>query len=422
MTFLRIKDYSLFLALLLTTLLACGCVVSKQIVSGAAAIDSTAAACVYVAKELDRKFSLKGLTIQVVDENIQERQTGLKLPYSKILTDGLTRELANRGAIISVLENGDQPLVIYASYFRPDTGVIIDVKLRQFDFNRGTTKERAIAEVAVPRDGLKSQWFQPTLPILADALVRQLGENYVSGDLFKLKMVSSMPGTAGQPSLQLGRSFDGALQEAVSRTQVLPLSITSQKEVLLCSSYILSGKTVHYKSWLETPTGKLLATATTSMRKNLLPADVFKPMASKALTACLRYERLNSKEPPKDSAEAKQLEQSIRKYLQELGIKSTPCATTASSLPHIVGSIHLPPIKSTKDGYKLSTVIIKVRILDGKGLQLGSFDNQASRGFANNRSKANTRAIIKAADKGLKEQLAKSLLSISSQGSTCTNR
>ncbi len=388
------------------------CVPTQPVVSGAADVDTTAAACVFVAKELDRKTPLKGLSIQIVEENIQESETKVLLPYSRILTDGLTRELSNQGAVVSVREDGNKPLVLHASYSRANDVIIIDVKLRQVDYDHGTTKELAIAEAAIPAKSLAPHWLEPTMGSLADALIRQLGENYVSGDFIKLKIVKSVPGNTGQPSLVLGRSYDGALQEAASRIQALPVSITSQKEVLLRSSYALSGNTIHFKAWLEDKSGKQLATAITSMNKSGVSADMLTPMANDTVTACMRYERRHSDDPPVTSMEAAQLQKILRNYMQDLGIKTIPCSISTSSLPQVIAAVALPPLQSTKDGYNLTTAQIIVKIVDNQGREIGSFQNQASRGYSHNRSKANTKAIDKAASTGLKKQLAKSLLSV----------
>ncbi len=412
MSTLNHKCFLVPVSLLVICLFFHGCVPSQQPVSGAADVDSTAAACAFIARELDRKSSVDGLKITITEENILERQSKILLPYSKILSDGLTRELSNLGAIVSVRENSAHPLVLYVSYAAAKSTMIIDVKLRQIDYDRGTTQERAVAEAAIPIRSIASHWLQPTLSSLSDSLVRQLSTNYVSGNFFKLKIVKSIPGTAGQPSLVLGRKFDGILQEAVSRTQLLPISITSHREILLRSSYIITTNSIQFKAWLENKNGKQLATAITTMDRSNLSADLFTPMANKTTTVCIRHKRVNNHDKPAESAEAKQLRSSIRKYLQELGIQSQSCSSSLSQ-PQIVTTVTIPPFTTTRDGYKLSTATIYVEILDNQGRQLGHFNNQASRGFSGNQTNANNRAIDKAANLELKEKLARSLLSVS---------
>jgi hypothetical protein len=405
--------FKLFLLLLVIFFITSACVPTQTNmgVTGAADIDSTAAACALVARELNHKFPLAGQNIQISEDYIQERQTKAQLPYSRILSDALSRELAGIGALVSVEKTGTAPLILHAGYVVAGNRIIIDVKLRRIATNM-QSHEVAIAEVAIPAASLDQHWLRPTISTQAEALVRHLAENY-TGTGFKLLFTKSVPGTAGQPSMRLGRELDQALQEAVSRTQVFPVSMTSQRQISLQASYTVTDSTINLKAWLEDARGEALATATGSIAITDISAGALTPMANVTTTACVTLAHTAGHQAAAGSEETATLAESISGYLQELGIEQIACAQSTPTVPQVTGSVTQLPVKSTRDGYTFTTIVVKVQILGTQGNQLGSFHNQARQSFSGDIHSANIKAVRKAADATLKKELARALLSVS---------
>ncbi len=408
-TSFKYQNFAL-LALISYFFLLFGCVAGKQPVNNAVDVDSTSAACFSIAKKLNSAFPVQGITIQVTEDFINERQTGAQLPYSAIISDGLTRELSKLGANISVEQSGTRPVILFASYSQANGIVIIDAKLRRVETNMDTS-DVAVAEAALPASSLDPHWLKVTLQTVADSLIRQLGEAPMAGRNW-LRVTGSIPGATKQPSLMLGRKFDIALMDAITRTQTFTVVTGSLQNVELRSSYIVFKNGVQLNAWLERAGGKRLASATASLDKSALPSELFTPMANSQISTCINYKQHATEDPPASSAEAEQLQNSIKAYLQELGITAVSCSDN-SEHSQIAASVTLLPVGTTRDGYKFTTAKIMVEILDNKGRQLGNFQNQARQGFSSNQSKANIKAIDKATNDGLKAMLATSLLSVS---------
>ncbi len=393
--------------LLLTLLFLGSCKKNIGPVAGAVEVDATAAACREIARKLADNLDIRGISIQVIEENFTQQQSNIVLPYSKVLRDGLTREISRLGAYITAQETGSKPFVLLGSYAKAGKMVIIDVSLRQY--GDLASQDMAIAEAAIPAASLDPHWLTPSFSTTADSLIDQLSKGYM-GSSFNLTIEPARSGVPGKPSLLLGRKFSAELHKAADRAQSLPISLTAGNKVFLQTSYTLTAQTIQFTSWLAENSGSKVATATAEMPIQLIPRELFQPMAAAPKTVCTRYEQRDAEAQPATSFEAQLLEERVVATLRGLGITPEPCTNRNNELAQIVSSVTLPPVRSTQDGYQLSTVIVEVQVFSQSGAPTGSYRQRATRPFKDNRKTATEKCIEKATGKALLQSLAKTLL------------
>lgn len=372
----------------------------------AAEVDTASAACVEIAVDLDATFPLKGKTIQIIDNNIKDRQTDTILPFSKILGDGFSREFSKLGAEVTVRRAGVDTLIFLASYTVSGNMVIIDGRLRQVQRNMKST-EVAISEAALPLNSLPQGSLTPTLETQADLLSRKLAENY-TGRGFALHQAKSIPGIAGQPSMVLGIHFDQALKEALATNQRMPVSFSSRRKITLHPTYTLSGQDILLKASLFSSSGKPVSTASVKLPKRNVSPELFRPMATSSQQACVKYMKVSKNDMGSGSQEAAELMSGISGFLQELAIQPS-CSNGKNR--QVIATVSQLPVATTKDNYKFTKIRVSVRIEDPTGNLLGEYKKQASQPFTNDQIKSNVRAVSKTITLELKNKLTKTLLS-----------
>jgi len=393
--------------LLFTLLFLSSCKKDIGPVARAVEVDATSAACREIARKISANIQVEGTSIQIIEENFTQQHSNIALPYSKVLRDGMTREMSRLGAHITAQETGTEPFVLLGTYAKVGKMVIIDVSLRQY--GDLASQDIAIAEAAIPTKALDPHWLTPSFSTTADSLIDQLSKGYM-GSSFNLIIEPARSGVPGEPSLLLGRKFSAELHKAADRAQSLPISLTSGNNVSLQTSYSLTAQTIQFTSWLEGSPGKKVATATAVLPMQLVPKELLQPMAAAPMTVCTRYEQKGPDVQPASSFEAQLLGEKVVAALRDIGITPEPCTNQNKKLAQVVSSVTLPPVRSTRDGYQLSTAIVEVQVFAESGAPAGSYRNQATRPFKDNRKTATEKCIEKATGKALLQSLAEMLL------------
>ncbi len=109
------------------------------------------------------------------------------------------------------------------------------------------------------------------------------------------------------------------------------------------------------------------------MPKELIDDKLFVPMAAEPMTVCTGYKRSDPESLLSDSYEAQILEERIVATLAEMGVTAVPCPSNAGGAIKIISTITLSPIRTTGDGYNLSSAVVEVHIVGAYGTKKGSY-------------------------------------------------
>ena len=112
-----------------------------------------------LADDLSRGIDLAGKVIQISEDNFRQRGTGLKLPFSAVLSDALAAALSKRGATITVQEVDHKPFRLVGTYGSEGSQCVINIQVRQM--GETASQDMAVARAGLPETDLDRTWFRP---------------------------------------------------------------------------------------------------------------------------------------------------------------------------------------------------------------------------------------------------------------------
>lgn len=229
-----------------------------------------------LARQIHTAHNIAGRSIQISPNNFWESQTRMNLPFSTVLCDALSTDLAKLGARITLQATGARPLIIVGNYHRARCDMAVTLRLRRMGDHAGTDLAVARDRISVSR--LDPAWLTPEFSRLARTLVRLLEDNYTGVARLSILSTDFMPAGPSQPELALGPEFGKYMATALSVSPVFVVSGRDDARFRLKGDYARMGeKILFHVAVTDQDTGKQITGASVEVRTADVPGSLLLP-------------------------------------------------------------------------------------------------------------------------------------------------
>ncbi len=328
-----------------------------------------------LAGQLDAGVPLSGKKIQTSENNFWQGRTKLNLPFSSALNNALSTALSRKGAIVTVQEVGDEPMLLLGSYDVENVTLAVTVKIRAM--GETSSKDVAFARGGIMMSKLDGSWFEPEFPRVARTIVRLLEENFTSMGFYQMDVdIPDMkPGMQGQPNLCLEKEFSRFLENAVAASSVFrPSGVTSKRIVKarMNGKYVNLENKMRFHVKAEDLSGKTLTSAVFDVDVASIPAPLMKPCGSGGESVCVSYLHSPSANVSADSFAVSTLVDNTNESLAAHGLSSSVCPNEKGGKSATV-VLKMEVRTKMEFGRKATKATVHFRVLDPNKKVLGAF-------------------------------------------------
>ena len=346
-----------------------------------------------IAATLSEKIRISGITIQLNENNLVERESRNQLLFSKVLKDSLAASLSKLGAVVTLSETGEKPLILSGTYGFEGNNLFITIRIRQIGDVQ--SEDIAVAMADIPRKKLDPDLFKLDLKMVAKSLIRRLEENYSGTKTFDLKVKALRPGVKGEASILLGSEMKKYLSTAISRSDIFGDSFNrssgSDTRLVLQGTYTRLDDYMRIFVEVMDAQNRQITSASGNVMLKDIPPELFKKGTGEDITICLMYTPEAYNDINTDSPAVNYLLGKIGNALGKNGFKSRVCEDDDSDGKKIKASIK---VKETGGGdYEFMSGTLILQIYSKDGNSLGSCEYKGRSVLRNDPDRAVNRVI-----------------------------
>ncbi len=328
-----------------------------------------------LADQLDANVSLPGRKIQASENNFWQGRTKLNLPFSSALNNALSTALSRKGAVVTVQEVGDEPMILLGSYDVENVMLAVTVKIRAM--GETSSKDIAFARGEIMMSKLDGSWFEPEFQRVSRTIVRILEENFPSMGFYQMDVdiPDLKPGMQGQPNLCLEKEFSRFLENAVAASSVFrPSGVTGKRIVKarMTGKYVNLENKMRFHVKVEEQSGKTLTSAVFDVDIASIPEALMKPCGSGGESVCVSYSHSPSANVSADSFAVSALIDNTNESLAAHGLSSSVCPKAKGGNSATV-AVKMDVRTKMEFGRKATKATVHFQVFDSNKRVLGAF-------------------------------------------------
>ncbi len=365
---------------------------------------------VNLVKELDRSSSLAGKHVQLVADNFSEQSSSMVLPLSEEIVSSLTPALVQKGAIVSIHQQGDEPLTLAGSYRaigkKLEIKVVLQLLARDGSRNLGAANET----VALKKE-VAPALLQKTLSSTVASLVEQLERSYPDIEESRFIVTQPSPANSGDPTRRVGLFLEKELEKTLHDSDVFggKLAFGSPgQQVKVITTYSVSpvDDTVRFEVQMVDEGEEQLAHASGQIRSSELPSGGLDMVEDHGRTLCVEYVPGDRRSVPLNSPTVPHLLAELTSTLSAYNIKLVECGNETAVR---VASALTINKKKMANGYGILLGTLSLQIFKGQS-PAGTINTKQKQPYTGNANDIRTTLVDKLLNKEVQDQLVKKVL------------
>ncbi len=344
-----------------------------------------------IIENLSEKIRISGITIQVSENNFLERESMVNLPFSKALRDSLAASLSKYGAVVTVSEHGERPLILNGSYGFEGENLFLTIRIRRM--GDLSSEDIAVARAEMPRKKLDESLFKPDFKRVANSLISMLERNYTGPETFDVKVKALRPGVKGEQSVLLGSEMKKYLSTAVNKSNIFGESFNRSPETqfFIQGTYTRLGDYMRLFVEVVDYRERQMTSASYNVKITDIPPELLNVGTGEEVQVCIVYTQEAYNDIKADSPAVGYLIGKIGSSIGKSGFKSRVCESGDS------GSISIKASMNTKEtgggDYEFLSGNLILHINSKDGNSLGTLEYKGRSVIRNDPDRAINRVI-----------------------------